>query len=91
MSDSPGSDSGSTLMQTDTVVCSDDSTTLAQDGGRTYSVNCDQVSKTFYRNKQSYYDCRATAGSNLDRKVSSPDEEGSDQISIRIHPHPLKV
>ena len=39
MSDSPGSDSGSTPMQTDTVMCSDDTTTLAQDGGRTYSAH----------------------------------------------------
>lgn len=86
MSDSPGSDPGSTPMQTATVVCSD-STTLAQDKRRwknLFCPHCDQeVSKTtFYRHKRRYYNRRAkrwAAGSNLDREVSSSDEEGSGQ------------
>ena len=84
MSDTPGSDAGSTPKQTATVVCSD-STTLAQDKRRWKNLlcpHCDQVSKMFYRHKRTYYDRRSkrwATGSNLDREVSSSDEDGSGQ------------
>ena len=93
MSDSPGSDAGSASipMQTATIVCSD-RPTLAQDKRRwknLFCPHCDQeVSKTFYRHKRRYYDRRAkrwAAGSNLDREVSSSDEEGSGQ-SVDLDP-----